>query len=80
VLEPLKEACDGERDRISAAFAFLDPVIERLAVPRRIADAVRRIVAVLPRLAAGRAGRFTRTGLYDLASEIVAVERAAAAR
>lgn len=80
VLEPLKEACDGERDRISAAFAFLDPVIERLAVPRRIADAVRRIVAVLPRLAAGRAGRFTRTGLHDLASEILAVERAAAAR
>jgi poly(A) polymerase len=80
VLEPLKEACEGERDRISAAFAFLDPVIERLAVPRRMADAVRRIVAVLPRLASGRAGRFARTGLYDLASEILAVERAAGAR
>src|SRR5882724_3733211 len=58
LLEPMKEACEGERDRISAAFALLDPVIERLAVPRRVADAVRRIVAVLPRLASGRAGRF----------------------
>ena len=54
LLEPMKEACEGERDRISAAFAFLDPVIERLAVPRRIADAMRRIVAVLPRFAADR--------------------------
>jgi poly(A) polymerase len=80
VLEPLKEACDGERDRISAAFAFLDPVIERLAVPRRVADAVRRIVAVLPRLASGRAGRFSRTGLFDLANQILVIERAAAAR
>jgi poly(A) polymerase len=80
MLEPLKEACDGERDRISAAFALLDPVIERLAVPRRVADAVRRIVAVLPRLATGRAGRFARTGLHDLASQIVTIERAAADR
>ncbi|HEY3594225.1 MAG TPA: polynucleotide adenylyltransferase PcnB [Polyangiaceae bacterium] len=80
MLEPLKEACEGERDRISAAFALLDPVIERLAVPRRVADAVRRIVAVMPRLASGRAGRFSRTGLHDLASEILSIERAAAAR
>jgi poly(A) polymerase len=80
MLEPLKEACEGERDRISAAFAFLDPVIERLAVPRRVADAVRRIVAVLPRLSSGRAGRFTRTGLHDLANEILTIERSAAAR
>jgi poly(A) polymerase len=76
----MKEACEGERDRISAAFAFLDPVIERLAVPRRIADAVRRIVAVLPRLTSGRASRFARTSLHDMAMEIVEIERAAAAR
>jgi poly(A) polymerase len=76
LLEPMKEACEGERDRISAAFAFLDPVIERLAVPRRIADAVRRIVAVLPRLSSGRASRFARTSLYELATEILAIERA----
>jgi poly(A) polymerase len=77
LLEPMKEACDGERDRISVAFAFLDPVIERLAVPRRIADAVRRIIAVLPRLSLGRAGRFARTGLFGLAREILEVEQGA---
>jgi poly(A) polymerase len=42
--EPLDEACNGERDKIRAAGEFLDPVIERVAVPRRIADGVRRIV------------------------------------
>jgi poly(A) polymerase len=78
LLEPMKEACEGERDRISAAFAFLDPVIERLAVPRRIADAVRRIVAVLPRLSNGRASRFSRTSLHEMATEILSIERAAA--
>ena len=53
--EPLDEACAGERDRIRAATEFLDPIIERVAVPRRIADGVRRIVAILPRLAHGQA-------------------------
>jgi poly(A) polymerase len=80
LLEPMKEACEGERDRVSAAFAFLDPVIERLAVPRRIADAIRRIVAILPRFAAGRTGKFARTGLFELASQIHDIERAALAR
>ena len=61
--EPLDEACAGERDRVRAAADFLDPVIERVAVPRRIADGVRRIVAILPRIASGRAGRFARTEL-----------------
>ena len=58
--EPLDEACDGERDRIDATVEFLEPVIERIAMPRRIADGVRRIVAILPRLAAGKVGRFAR--------------------
>jgi poly(A) polymerase len=80
MLEPMKEACEGERDRVSAAYAFLDPVIERLAVPRRVADAMRRIVAILPRFTTGRTGRFARTGLYELASQIHDVERSARAR
>jgi poly(A) polymerase len=80
MLEPMKEACEGERDRVSAAYAFLDPVIERLAVPRRVADAMRRIVAILPRFTTGRTGRFARTGLYELATQIHDIERAARAR
>jgi poly(A) polymerase len=72
--EPLDEACAGERDRIRCATEFLEPVIERVAVPRRIADGVRRIVAVLPRLAAGRAGRFARTDLMAPALDVLEAE------
>jgi poly(A) polymerase len=73
----MKEACEGERDRVAAAYGFLDPVIARLAMSRRVADAVRRIVSILPRLGSGRAGRFTRSSLSDLALQIYEIERAA---
>jgi poly(A) polymerase len=78
--EPLDEACAGERDKIRAAGEFLDPVIERVAVPRRIADGVRRIVAILPRLATGRAGRFARTELMGPALDVLEAELFAAGR
>ena len=73
--EPLDEACAGERDRIRCASEFLEPIVERVAVPRRIADGVRRIVAVLPRLAVGRAGRFARTELVGAALDVLEAER-----
>ncbi|MET0594909.1 MAG: polynucleotide adenylyltransferase PcnB [Polyangiaceae bacterium] len=77
LLEPMREACEGERDRVAAAYGFLDPVIARLAMSRRVADAVRRIVSILPRLGAGRAGRFARSALSDLAMQIYEIERSA---
>ncbi|MCL2450843.1 MAG: polynucleotide adenylyltransferase PcnB [Polyangiaceae bacterium] len=78
--EPLDEACAGERDKARAAAEFLDPVIERVAVPRRIADGVRRIIGILPRLAAGRAGRFGRTELMAHAIDAFEAELIAAGR
>jgi poly(A) polymerase len=78
--EPLDEACVGERDKARAAAEFLEPVIERVAVPRRIADGVRRISAILPRLAAGRTGRFGRTELMAPAIDAFEVELVAAGR
>jgi poly(A) polymerase len=78
--EPLDEACAGEKDKIGAAADFLDPVIERVAVPRRIADGVRRIVAILPRLAAGRVGRFGRTELMGSALDVLEAELLASGR
>ncbi|MEZ4222459.1 MAG: CCA tRNA nucleotidyltransferase [Polyangiaceae bacterium] len=71
LLGPLREACFGERDRVSAAYEFLEPIVDRLNVPRRIADAVRRVCAILPRLQQGRAGRFAKTPLYPLAAEVM---------
>ena len=70
LLEPLKEACEGVRDRAAAAADFLEPIIERLAVSRRFADGMRRVVAILPRLLGGRAGRFARTEIFHSALEV----------
>jgi poly(A) polymerase len=69
--EPLDEACAGERDKVRAAGDFLEPVVARVAVPRRISDGVRRIAAILPRLAAGRSGRFGRTELMTSALDVL---------
>jgi poly(A) polymerase len=74
LLEPMKEACDGAKDRATAVADFLDPLIERLAISRRYADGMRRIVAVLPRLTAGRAGRFAKTEIFQLAVEVATAE------
>jgi poly(A) polymerase len=78
--EPLDEACQGERDKARAAGEFLDPVVERVAVPRRIADGVRRIIAILPRLASGRAGRFARTDLMGPSLDVFEAELLAEGR
>jgi poly(A) polymerase len=78
LLEPMKEACDGVRDRAAAVADFLEPIIERLAISRRYADGMRRIVAVLPRLVSGRAGRFARTDIFRLALEVAEADLAAA--
>ena len=75
--EPLEEASAGSRDRIQATFEFLEPIIERIAMPRRIADAVRRIVAMIPRLSMGKAGRLARTELIGPATEVLEFERIA---
>ncbi|APR80087.1 Poly(A) polymerase [Minicystis rosea] len=74
LLEPMKEACDGVRDRAAAVADFLEPLIERLAISRRYADGMRRILAVLPRLTSGRAGRFARTEMFQLAVDVAAAE------
>jgi poly(A) polymerase len=75
LLEPMIEYCENARDRMRTAGEFLEPLIDRLNVPRRIADAMRRIVALLPRLESGRGGRFQRTALYVDASIVQGIRR-----
>jgi poly(A) polymerase len=71
--EPLEEATEGVRDVIGAVTEFLEPVIERIAMPRRIADGVRRIMTMVPRILAGRAGRFARTELFLPALDVAEI-------
>jgi poly(A) polymerase len=72
--EPLEEACAGVRDSLAATYDFLEAIIERIAMPRRIADALRRIVAIQPRLAQGRPGRFARTELIGPALDVLEID------
>jgi poly(A) polymerase len=74
LLEPMKDACEGVRDRNAAVSDFLDPLVHRMAISRRYADGMRRIVAVLPRLVSGRAGRFARTEIFQSAIEVAAAD------
>jgi poly(A) polymerase len=67
LVEPLLEACDQTSDPRRAARDFLEPIIERLNLPRRIAESVERIVAILPRIEAGRGQRQQKSALYPLA-------------
>lgn len=78
LIEPILEVCQGSRDRMRAAAQFLDPVIDRLNMPRRIADALRRIAALVPRLEQGRPGRFQRTNLYADTRALMEIRREAA--
>lgn len=77
LLEPMREACAGQSDRVQAAHDFLEPIVDRLNVPRRIAEPVRRVMAMLPRVESGRVGRFSRSSLYPLAVEVASLRSAA---
>ncbi len=72
--EPLEEAIMHAADKVEAAFEFLDPIIERIAMPRRIADSMRRIVAMQPRLQQGRPGRLTRGELMTTALDVLEID------
>jgi poly(A) polymerase len=78
--EPLLEYTTGVRDPQAAALELLDLVVERIAMPRRIADGVRRIMAVLPKLAQGRLGRLARTELAAPALDALELELLARGR
>jgi len=77
LLEPLSEACAFGSDPARGANDFLEPVVERLNLPRRIADSVRRIVALLPRIEQGRGDRYRKNPLYALTEELADLRRAA---
>lgn len=71
--EPLEEAAAGARDILAAVNEFLDPVIERIAMPRRVADGIRRIMFMVPRILSGKIGRFARTDVYLLALDVAEI-------
>ncbi len=71
--EALDEAMAGTRDPSGAALDFLESIVERVAMPRRIADGVRRIAMMVPKLLQGRIARLVRTELFDAALDVAEV-------
>ena len=80
LLEAMKEACEGQRDRAGAITSFLDTVIERLAITRRNADGMRRILAALPRVQRGKPGRMGRSDLFGLVLDVAEADLMAEGR
>jgi poly(A) polymerase len=74
LLEAMKEACEGQKDRSRAVSDFLEHLIERLAITRRSADGMRRIVAALPRVLGGRPGRLARAESFPLVLDVAEAE------
>lgn len=71
--EPLEESIAGSADRSEATADFLEPIVDRIAMPRRIADAIRRISAMLPRLAQGRGGRLLKNEVASYAIDVLEI-------
>jgi len=75
LLEAMKESCENQRDRGGAVTDFLDSLIDRLAITRRCADGMRRIVAALPRVHNGRPGRLLRSETFPLVLDVAEADR-----
>jgi len=71
--EPLEESLTGAQDRGEATSDFLEPMVERIAMPRRISDAIRRISSMLPRLAQGRGGRLLKNEVARHAIDVLEI-------
>src|SRR4029078_7290376 len=71
--EPLEEARSGVRRVIGGVTDFVEPIIERIAMPRRIADGIRRIMTMVPRILQGKVGRFARTDLFLPALDVAEI-------
>ncbi|MDP3279169.1 MAG: polynucleotide adenylyltransferase PcnB [Deltaproteobacteria bacterium] len=68
LLEPVEEAIEGERDPLIAVGDFLADTTERLALPRRLFDRMRAVLAVQRRLSSGRVGALARRDFYNEAA------------
>lgn len=63
--EPVEEAIEGERDALIAVGDALNETIERLAVPRRLVDRLRSVLAAQKRLRAGKVGSLGRRDFFS---------------
>ena len=71
--EPMQEAITGTRDKNLALAELLQPLVERIAMPRRISDGMRRTLTLVTRLAAGKV---VRSDIAPAFADAIEIERA----
>lgn len=69
--DPAEEQLATHRDAMASVTEFLGPITERLAWPRRLLERVRVLLAVQPRLRAGRVGSLSRRDFFLEATELL---------
>lgn len=72
--EPVEEAIEGERDALIAVSDALSEAIERLAIPRKLVDRLRMVLAAQKRLRAGKVGSLARRDFYGDAAVTYALD------
>jgi poly(A) polymerase len=70
LFEPVEEALEHERDSLLGVTEYLSDVVERLAIPRRLMDRMRSMLALQRRFRAGKVGALTRRDFYPEALAI----------
>ncbi len=78
--EPIEEALVGADDPLGAVSDFLDPIMGGIAMPRRIADGIRRLVFIIPRISQGKIGRIARSEFFAAALDAAEIVLAASGR
>lgn len=76
--DPALEAMDGTRDVVGAVTEFLDGLLARLAIPRRLFDRVRTLLAVQRRIRQNRVGTMNKREWWPealLVSQLEAMAR-----
>ncbi|MEI8254046.1 MAG: CCA tRNA nucleotidyltransferase [Deltaproteobacteria bacterium] len=74
LLEPVDEAIEGERDAAIAVADYLAEPVTRLAIPRRLTDRMRQILAIQRRLRSGRIGSLARREYYAESAQVYAFD------
>ncbi|MEZ4392318.1 MAG: polynucleotide adenylyltransferase PcnB [Polyangiales bacterium] len=68
--DPALEAMDGTRDVVGAVTEFLEGLLARLAIPRRLFDRVRTLLAVQRRVRMGRIGTMNKREWWPEALQV----------
>lgn len=72
--EPVEEAIEGERDALIAVGDAMGEAIERLAIPRRLVDRLRSVLAAQKRLRQGKVGSLGRRDFFSEAAATYALD------